>query len=281
MSPTRRTRVHDRVGGLPSWTVVSVSSPTPPPCTRCAPTWRWCSRWTPTTCRGALAAPRRSADSCWPGPERRWSTAGCRRRRLQHRLRSRPRRRLGAELEPDVPVIGTVPAIRPAAAAGGPLAVWATAATASSAYLRGLVDAFASDTRPTRWPLSASPRRSSRPTPPRRRVHRGRRRPPRPRHPGAGARVHPLRARVEHIAAALGPGVTVFDSPLAVARQTLRRLGLDARPPRAPCGPRGGAGERSAALQPARWAGVRRCRHAQPVRGPRARSGGGEEAMSA
>src|SRR6478609_4046051 len=52
---------------------------------------------------------------------------------------------LRAELEPDVPVVGTVPAIRPAAAAGGPVAVWATAATTSSAYLRGLVDAFASD----------------------------------------------------------------------------------------------------------------------------------------
>ena len=52
---------------------------------------------------------------------------------------------LRAELEPDVPVIGTVPAIRPAAAAGGPVAIWSTAATTSSDYLRGLVDAFAAD----------------------------------------------------------------------------------------------------------------------------------------
>ena len=52
---------------------------------------------------------------------------------------------LRAELEPGVPVIGTVPAIRPAAAGGGPVAVWSTAATSASDYLRGLVDAFAAD----------------------------------------------------------------------------------------------------------------------------------------
>lgn len=51
--------------------------------------------------------------------------------------------RLRAELEPDVPVVGTVPAIKPAAASGGPLAIWATPATTGSAYQRGLIDAFA------------------------------------------------------------------------------------------------------------------------------------------
>lgn len=33
---------------------------------------------------------------------------------------------LRAELEPELPVIGTVPAIKPAAATGGPVAIWAT-----------------------------------------------------------------------------------------------------------------------------------------------------------
>jgi glutamate racemase len=45
--------------------------------------------------------------------------------------------------EPDVPVIGTVPAVKPAAAAGGPVAIWATAATTGSAYQRGLIAQFA------------------------------------------------------------------------------------------------------------------------------------------
>ena len=51
--------------------------------------------------------------------------------------------RLRAELEPAVPVIGTVPAIKPAAASGGPVAIWATPATTGSAYQRGLIERFA------------------------------------------------------------------------------------------------------------------------------------------
>ena len=48
-----------------------------------------------------------------------------------------------AELEPDIPVIGTVPAIKPAAAGGGPVAIWATPGTTGSAYQRGLIRDFA------------------------------------------------------------------------------------------------------------------------------------------
>ncbi len=50
-----------------------------------------------------------------------------------------------AELEPEIPVIGTVPAIKPAAAAslGGPVAIWATPATTGSAYQRRLIRDFA------------------------------------------------------------------------------------------------------------------------------------------
>ncbi|MEO7754752.1 MAG: aspartate/glutamate racemase family protein [Terracoccus sp.] len=152
---------------------------------------------------------------------------------------------LRAELEPGIPVIGTVPAIRPAALAGGPLAVWATAATTSSAYLRGLVDAFAQDTETYAVAalglaeaiesgaveaVDAAIEAAVRHTP---------------------ADVRGLVLGCTHyglvgdrIAAALqragvggvdGP-VTVFDSPDAVARQTLRRLGLEPDPGAAPTG---------------------------------------------
>ncbi|WFB06381.1 aspartate/glutamate racemase family protein [Streptomyces sp. LX-29] len=48
-----------------------------------------------------------------------------------------------AELEPALPVIGTVPAIKPAAAGGGPVAIWATPATTGSPYQRALIRDFA------------------------------------------------------------------------------------------------------------------------------------------
>jgi glutamate racemase len=50
---------------------------------------------------------------------------------------------LRAEFEPDIPVVGTVPAIKPAAAATGSVAIWATVATTDSAYQRGLIADFA------------------------------------------------------------------------------------------------------------------------------------------
>ena len=43
---------------------------------------------------------------------------------------------LRAELEPRIPIIGTVPAIKPAAATARPFAVWATDATTASDYQR-------------------------------------------------------------------------------------------------------------------------------------------------
>ncbi len=49
---------------------------------------------------------------------------------------------LRSELEPGLPVIGTVPAIKPAAAQGGRVAIWATPATTGSAYQRGLIRDF-------------------------------------------------------------------------------------------------------------------------------------------
>jgi glutamate racemase len=47
------------------------------------------------------------------------------------------------QFEPDVPVIGTVPAIKPAAAAYQRVAIWATVATTASAYQRRLIAEFA------------------------------------------------------------------------------------------------------------------------------------------
>ncbi|MEV0321120.1 glutamate racemase [Streptomyces sp. NPDC050658] len=49
---------------------------------------------------------------------------------------------LRARFEPDLPVIGTVPAIKPAVAGGGPIAIWATPATTGSPYQRNLIEQF-------------------------------------------------------------------------------------------------------------------------------------------
>ncbi|MEU4731254.1 aspartate/glutamate racemase family protein [Streptomyces sp. NPDC023588] len=57
-----------------------------------------------------------------------------------------------AELEPGLPVIGTVPAIKPAAAGGGRVAIWATPATTGSPYQRGLIRDFAAGARVTEVP---------------------------------------------------------------------------------------------------------------------------------
>ncbi|MFF4169668.1 glutamate racemase [Streptomyces sp. NPDC001744] len=55
-------------------------------------------------------------------------------------------------LEPEIPVIGTVPAVKPAAAGGGKIAIWATPATTGSAYQRGLIRDFADGAEVTEVP---------------------------------------------------------------------------------------------------------------------------------
>ncbi|MFI0479775.1 glutamate racemase [Actinomadura sp. 9N215] len=50
---------------------------------------------------------------------------------------------LRAEFEPGVPVVGTVPAVKPAAAAGRSIAVWATVRTTASSYQTRLIADFA------------------------------------------------------------------------------------------------------------------------------------------
>jgi glutamate racemase len=56
---------------------------------------------------------------------------------------------LRAEFEPGIPVIGTVPAIKPAAASSDSVAVWATVATTASDYQRQLIADFAGSSRVT------------------------------------------------------------------------------------------------------------------------------------
>ncbi|MFI9723597.1 glutamate racemase [Streptomyces sp. NPDC052396] len=57
-----------------------------------------------------------------------------------------------AELEPGLPVIGTVPAVKPAAAGGGPIAIWATPLTTGSPYQRALIRDFAAGVEVTEVP---------------------------------------------------------------------------------------------------------------------------------
>ncbi|MGP3770417.1 glutamate racemase [Streptomyces sp. SDT5-1] len=57
-----------------------------------------------------------------------------------------------ARLEPAIPVIGTVPAIKPAAAGGGPVAIWATPATTGSPYQQTLIRDFGGDAQVTEVP---------------------------------------------------------------------------------------------------------------------------------
>jgi glutamate racemase len=56
---------------------------------------------------------------------------------------------LRAEFEPGIPVIGTVPAIKPAAAAHRNVAIWATVATTSSTYQRKLIADFSGSSKVT------------------------------------------------------------------------------------------------------------------------------------
>lgn len=135
---------------------------------------------------------------------------------------------LRAELEPLVPVVGTVPAVKPAAASGGPVAVWATPATTGSAYQRRLIGDFGNGARITEVPchgladavqsgdedrIDAAVAAAGRLTP-------------------AGARAVVLGcthyelvgARIRTAAAHGGPLPELYGSADAVAAQALRRL---------------------------------------------------------
>jgi glutamate racemase len=132
---------------------------------------------------------------------------------------------LRAEFEPGLPVVGTVPAIKPAAAHSGSVAIWATVATTASEYQRQLIVDFAGPARVTAvaCPGLADAIDSGDEAGVRAAVADAGRRTP----PGCGAVVlgcteYELAAGV--IAATL-PAATLFGSAAAVAAQALRRAG--------------------------------------------------------
>ena len=136
---------------------------------------------------------------------------------------------LRAQFEPRIPIIGTVPAIKPAAATNRPFAVWATDATTASDYQRRLIDAFAADLPVTRVAASGladaidagSPERIEAAI-----AEAAARTPADVASVVLGCTHYGLVAdRIRHALAQRGiTGVTLFDSPDAVAAQTLRRV---------------------------------------------------------
>ncbi|WP_433682541.1 glutamate racemase [Nocardia sp. CA-119907] len=136
-----------------------------------------------------------------------------------------------AEVGPGVPVIGTVPAIKPAAAVCKSVAVWATAATTASRYQADLIARFGGDAKVVgiachgladsidRGDLAAardSIARAAEQTP--------------DDVEGVvlGCTHYPL--VIDAIVAALPDGVRLFDSAQAVAAQTIRRMDALGRP---------------------------------------------------
>lgn len=138
---------------------------------------------------------------------------------------------LRAAFEPDLPVVGTVPAIKPAAATHRAVAIWATPATTGSAYQLGLIAEFGNGAEITEVPcpgladavqnadaaaVALAVKAAAALTP-----------------PDVGAVVlgcthYELVA--DHISGAV-PGAVLHGSADAVAAQALRRLGADCHPP--------------------------------------------------
>ncbi|KSZ60668.1 glutamate racemase [Rhodococcus sp. C26F] len=136
-----------------------------------------------------------------------------------------------ADLGPSVPVVGTVPAVKPAAAACDSVAIWATAATTASRYQANLIEQFANGSEVVgvachgladaidagdRVAVAAAVASAAERTP---RDVQG---------VVLGCTHYPLVADTitEHLPA----GVRLFDSAEAVARQTLRRIDALGRP---------------------------------------------------
>jgi glutamate racemase len=143
---------------------------------------------------------------------------------------------LRAEFEPAIPVVGTVPAIKPAAACNESVAIWATVATTASTYQRRLIEDFAGSARvaPVACPGLADAVDAGDEAATAAAVAAAAARTP--ADCGAvvlGCTEYELAAGL--IGAAL-PGVTLFRSAAAVAAQALRRAAANgaAGPPAAP-----------------------------------------------
>ena len=131
---------------------------------------------------------------------------------------------LRAEFEPAIPVVGTVPAIKPAAAFSDSVAIWATVATTASTYQRRLIDDFAGSAQVTPVPCPGLADA----------VDAGDEAATRAAVAGAAARTPAdcgavvlgcteYELAADLIGAAL-PGMTLFRSAAAVAAQALRRV---------------------------------------------------------
>lgn len=139
---------------------------------------------------------------------------------------------LRAELEPGLPVIGTVPAIKPAAADGGSVAIWATPATTGSAYQRGLIRDFAGSATVTEVPcpgLADAVQYADEDRIDRAVAAAAALTPPDVRAVVLGCTHYELLAERIH-AAVGGPPVTLYGSAGAVAAQALRRIGAEPAP---------------------------------------------------
>ena len=132
-----------------------------------------------------------------------------------------------ARYEPTIPVIGTVPAVKMAAGTGEDFAIWATPATTGSAYQQDLIDSFAGDLTVAKIAcpgLAEAINDADMPT-----IDAAIDAALAQMDPGTEAIVlgcthYGLVA--DRIMAARA-GITLFDSPVPVAKQTLRRLGVE------------------------------------------------------
>lgn len=131
-----------------------------------------------------------------------------------------------ARYEPTIPVIGTVPAVKMAAGTGEGFAIWATPATSGSAYQQDLIDTFAAglDVTPIACPGLAEAINIADMTAIDTAIDTALSQ----MAPGTesivlGCTHYGLVA--DRIMAARAGTVTLFDSPVPVAKQTLRRIG--------------------------------------------------------
>lgn len=134
-----------------------------------------------------------------------------------------------ARYEPHIPVIGTVPAVKMAAGTGQDFAIWATPATTGSAYQQNLIGSFASELTVSKVAcpgLAEAINAADIPT-----IDAAIDAALEQMDPGMeivvlGCTHYGLVA--DRIMAARAGAITLFDSPIPVAKQTLRRIGLDA-----------------------------------------------------
>ncbi len=158
---------------------------------------------------------------------------------------------LRAEFEPDIPVVGTVPAIKPAAAYSQAVAIWATVATTGSRYQHQLIADFAASAQVTEVACpgladaihagdgdatEAAVTMAAASTP-----------------PACGAIVlgcTEYELAADLISAAV-PGTALFGSASAVAAQALRRAGAGTEPSDPPDEPLSSPANGAAAIWPA------------------------------